>query len=49
MRCISLCLLIIALSNSISFAQESASVVDQAKKLISEKNCNDAVPLLKNV
>ena len=49
MRCFSLCLLIIALCNSMSFAQESASAVDQAKKLVSENKCNEAIPLLRNV
>ena len=49
MRCISLCLLIIALSNSLSLAQESAPTVDQAKKLVSDNKCNEAIPLLRNV
>ena len=49
MRCFPLCLLIIALCNSMSFAQESASAVDQAKKLVSENKCNEAIPLLRNV
>lgn len=49
MRLISLCLLLIAMSNSVLFAQEVNSTINQAKNFIVENKCSDAIPLLKNV